>query len=247
MCYRWYMEDLIADYRRRIQEGTLTSADFRALLRDCITPDVPEIWSDPPRYDLLDTLVDRLFQIEAPPQPLHAITPEMIPYQTTPARLVLDMVDRLNLTSNDVVYDLGAGLGRVVFTVALLSSGQVKGVEVEPAYVAVAQQRAHALGLTRVSFIDADARAADYGDGTVFFLYTPFKGTILRRVLALLQAQARTHQIRLCTYGPGTLEVQDQGWLTSDDDPERDIHHITIFASKRASRRMSVMRRRQGR
>lgn len=241
------MEDLFADYRRRIQEGMLTPADFRALLSGYITPDVPEIWSDPPRYDQLDTLIDGLFQIEAPPEPLHAITAEMIPYQTTPMRLVLDMVDRLNLTSNDVVYDLGAGLGRVVLTVALLSSSRVIGVEVEPAYVAAAQQRAHALGLSRVSFIAADARAVDYGDGTVFFLYTPFKGTILRRVLALLRVQARTHQIRVCTYGPGTLEVQDQDWLTSDDDPERDIHHITIFVSKRASSRMAMIRRRLSR
>lgn len=240
------MEHLIASYRRQIQDGTLTPADFRALLRTYATTDVPEIWSDPPRYDQLDTLVDELFQITAPPQPTHPITPEMIPYQTTPVRHVLELVDRLGLTSDDVVYDLGAGLGRVVFTVALLSTSRVKGVEVEPTYVTYAQRLAQELSLIRVSFINADARTIDYGDGTVFFLYTPFKGTILRRVLALLRSQARRRQIRLCTYGPGTLEVQDQDWLASGDDPERDIHHVTIFESKRASRRMAVMRRRQG-
>lgn len=241
------MEHLIADYRHRIQAGTLTPADFRTLLRYYTATNVPEIWSDPPRYDQLDTFVDELFQLKSPPQPLHPITPEMIPYQTTPIRLVLDMVDRLRLTSSDVVYDLGAGLGRVVFTIALLCTSEMRGVEIEPAYVAYAQHRAQDLKLTRTSFINTDARAVDYSDGTVFFLYTPFKGTILRRVLALLRAQSRTRQIRLCTYGPGTLEVQDQDWLASDDDPERDIHHITIFESKRTSRRAPVMRRRQGR
>lgn len=238
------MFQLLADYRRLIREGTLGSAAFRALLHSWARPDLPETWTDPPRYDPLDQLLDGILQIDAPPPPLHPVEPEMIPYQTTPIRLLLDMAERLALTSDDVFYDLGAGLGRVVFGMALMSPGQIKGVEIEPAYVEYAQQRAQQLNLARVSFVNANAQALEYADGTVFFLYTPFKGATLRHVLALLRGQARTRRIRVCTYGPGTLEVQDQDWLTSDDDPERDIHYVTIFESTRPRRRASVARRR---
>lgn len=247
MCYRCGHVEQLVSIRRRIQEGALNPADFRAFMQQYITPDTPEAWSDPPRYDRADACLDALLQFQAPPDPLVPITSEMIPYQTTPVRLILEMVDRLALTSDDVVYDLGAGLGRVVFAVALLSTSTIKGVEIEPAYVEYARQHADKMKLTTVSFIHADARVVDYTDGTVFFLYTPFKGTILRRVLALLRAQARAQRIRLCTYGPGTLEVQDQDWLTSDDDPEHDIHHVTIFNSTQKARRAPVMHRRRQR
>src|SRR4051812_3113540 len=96
----------IAAYRRQLREGLLSPADFRALLRDYASPDIPELWSDPPRYDQADLLLDQLLQIEASPAPLQPITSEMIPYQATPARIVLDMLDRLGLTSDDVFYDI---------------------------------------------------------------------------------------------------------------------------------------------
>lgn len=239
---RWADVQLFADHRRRIREGALSPAAFCALLHSYRLPNLPETWSDPPRYDQLDTLLDGILQIDATPPPTYLVGPEMVPYQTTPLRILLDMVDRLALTPDDVFYDLGSGLGRVVFGMALMSVGQMRGVEVEPAYVEYARHRAQELNLAQVSFVNADARAMDYTDGTVFFLYTPFKGATLRSVLALLRAQARTRPIRVCTYGPGTLEVQDQDWLASDDDPERDIHYVTLFKSTRPRRRISVAR-----
>lgn len=233
------------NYRHQIREGTLSPAAFCALLHSYALPNLPETWSDPPRYDQLDRLLDEILQIDALPPPLYPIGSEMIPYQATPLRILLDLVERLALTPDDVFYDLGAGIGRVVFGMALMSAGHMKGVEVEPAYVEYARHRAQDLNLAQVFFINADARAMDYADGTVFFLYTPFKGATLRRVLALLRSQARTRQIRVCTYGPGTLEVQDQDWLTSDDAPERDIHYVTIFESIRLRRRAPVARYRR--
>ncbi len=235
-------ERLFAVYRRRIRENTLTPEAFRALLGIYATPARQETWSDPPPYDDLDTLVDRLFSIDTPPPAQSPVEAEMVPYQPTPVRIVLDMANRLALSPGDVFYDLGAGLGRVVFVMDLVSAGQMKGVEVERAYVEFAQGRARDLNLAQVTFINADARAVDYADGTVFFLYTPFKRTILRRVLTLLRAQAGTRPIRICSYGPGTLEIQDQDWLTSADDPDRDVHHVTIFESRRPSRSSTVRR-----
>ena len=36
----------------------------------------------------------------------------MVPYEATPARVALELVDRVNFRRGDVFYDLGSGLGQ---------------------------------------------------------------------------------------------------------------------------------------
>ncbi len=84
----------------------------------------------------------------------------------------------------------------------------------------------------RTTFINGDARDVDYADGTVFYLYTPFKGSVLQTVLERLRAESQRRRIRVCTYGPGTLEVLPQEWLVSSDSWEPDIHRPTIYESR---------------
>src|SRR5580692_11631832 len=90
-----------------------------------------------------------------------------------------------------------------------------KGVEFEPAFCAYARDCAAELNLSNVTFINADARKADYSEGTIFFMYTPFTGEILQEVLALLREQSLLRKIRIITYGPCTAEVAGQNWLES--------------------------------
>jgi hypothetical protein len=139
--------------------------------------------------------------------------PEMIGYYPTPAHVILALIAHVQLNANDVFYDLGSGLGRVVLLVGLLTDSRAKGIEFEPAYYAYAQQRAHNLRLSRVTFYNVDARAADYTDGSVFFLYTPFTGCLLQTVLAKLQHEALSRPITLAAYGACTREVMSQRWL----------------------------------
>ncbi len=225
-------EQLFGTFRDMIKHGNYPKPALHRTLRGYVERFEPEEWSDPPRYDHLDTFVDGLLQIASVPRAQKQPEPEMVYYQATPARIVLDMVERLSLSTDDLFYDLGSGLGRVAITTALVGDARVKGVEFEPAYVDYARRRVAALGLDRVSFINADAREVQYADGTIFFLYTPFKGKILQRVYQLLQYEARTRRIRVCSYGPGTLDVMEQDWLGSVDDVDPDIHRVAIFVSK---------------
>jgi hypothetical protein len=227
-------EQFYVSFRQQITAGAYTTAGVRQMLRGYIEPCDREVWSDPPRYDPLDTFVDGILRISVLPRPQLRAEPEMVYYQPTPARIVLDMVDRLALSPRDVVYDLGSGLGRVVCIVALVSEARSIGVEFEPAYAAHAQRCARDLGLARATFVNADAREVTYGDGTVFFLYTPFKGAILQRVVELLRYEAGKRRIRVCTYGPGTLDMLQQEWLVSVDDQEPGVDHVAIFESRRA-------------
>src|SRR5262249_17310467 len=50
-----------------------------------------------------------------------ASDPEMVPYQPTPARLILALVQEIRPTEHDVFVDVGSGLGTVPILVSLLT------------------------------------------------------------------------------------------------------------------------------
>jgi hypothetical protein len=86
------------------------------------------------------------------------------------------------------------------------------------------------LKLNRVSFLETDARAADFSSGTVFYLYTPFSGSILRAVTNSLREQAAVRRIKVCSFGPCTSAIAEEPWLEAMTPPETD--RITVFLSR---------------
>lgn len=181
--------------------------------------------------DFVDVFLNGVLGMDYAPAETVQLQSGMIGYHPTPARVILALIERLRLQATDVFYDLGSGLGRVALLVGLLTPALARGIEFEPAYCAYAQQRAADLRLTRVTFLPGDVRQADYGDGTVFFLYTPFTGHILREVLARLQTVAQTRPITLATYGACGREVARQPWLrlTAQQDFAHDT--LSLFTS----------------
>jgi hypothetical protein len=65
------------------------------------------------------------------------------------------------------------------------------------------------LGLEGLPFVHGDAAEAEL-DGSVFFLYSPFNGETLTRVMRRLEAVARRRPIVLCAVG---LELPSERWL----------------------------------
>ncbi|MEM7531943.1 MAG: hypothetical protein AAF639_07200 [Chloroflexota bacterium] len=180
-------------------------------------------------YDVLDAFVNGLMLAQPLPVETKQRGPEMVYYQQTPARIIVALAERACLTKQDVFYDLGSGLGHVPILVNLLTGVTTKGVEFEPAYCAYASACARAFNLTRVLFINMDARQADYEDGTVFFLYTPFKGRILQQVLDKLYQEAQRRPIRVFTYGACSLSVSQQPWLYCMDPRGVDPDQLCMF------------------
>jgi Methyltransferase domain len=164
-------------------------------------------------YDFLDDLMIGVLQFEEPETTMIQPTPEMVFYQPTPARHIFDLLDRTALTQNDVLVDIGSGLGHVPILASICTNAHCIGIEIEPAYVRSAQRAAESLQLSRVHFVQHDARSADFNSGTAFYLYTPFTGTILRTALDRLREQARSRPIRVCTFGPCTPIVGAEDWL----------------------------------
>jgi hypothetical protein len=220
---------LFEKLRTEVRSGGCRGASLRRRLAEYGDCSAGEGARTAPGYDTLDLLVNGLLLLDAPPAETKEREPEMVFYQPTPARVVLQVVEKAGLGDNDVFYDLGSGLGQVRILVNLLTGARAKGIEFEPAYCDYARQCAAVLDLPRVEFINLDARAADYSDGTAFFLYTPFRGEMLRQVLERLEQHTRARMVGIYTYGPCTPEVSGQKWLTSVGRHCDDVYRLAAF------------------
>lgn len=181
-------------------------------------------------YDYRDELLSGVLAFDEPDASIAELPDEMVFYQPTPARHIVDMIERVGLGDRDVLVDLGSGLGHVPLLAAIYTEARCIGIELELAYVQAARRCAQALHLDRVSFIERDARTADFSAGTVFYLYTPFVGSVLSAVLDALQREAASRAIRICTFGPCTAMVATQSWLKVVDPPEPG--RIAVFHAR---------------
>ena len=214
---------LLRRLRLRIAAGKYTPGGLKSALARYAGPGRRD------GYDVLDRLVGGLLAVAPPSEPRVGLEPEMVAYQPTPARAILTLIDRACLRPDDTLVDMGSGLGHVVILVALLCGARARGIEVEPAYCDYARRCAARLNVPRVEFIQGDAREASLADGTVFFLYTPFRGALLRQVLERLRAEARARPIQVCTYGPCTAEMAGVSWLRPGDSPDAGAHEVAVF------------------
>ncbi len=185
--------------------------------------------------DPLDTLVAGVLHSTPPPQPTGPLEPGMVAFQPSPMSVVLELVDQTPMGADDVFYDLGSGLGDIALMVHLLTGVRTYGVEIDPGLCTYAQDQATALGLSGIMFINADVRSVDIGDGTLFYLFTPFSGDLLAEVVAKLKAAARQHPIRMGTYGPITPIVAGIPWLESVNRHQEDPFRLAVFRSRDAS------------
>jgi hypothetical protein len=211
--------------RREIRSG----AGRHGLLPCLPGADTPDLKSGE-GYDYLDELVGGVLQFEPLDDAVAELATEMVFYQPTPARHVFDLIERVALDRRDVLIDLGSGLGHVPLLAAICTEARCVGIELEAVYVDGARRSAEALNLANATFIRQDARAADLSAGTVFYLYTPFTGTILRAVLDALRREAARRAIRVCSYGPCTAIIAGEAWLECADPPATD--RVAIFHSR---------------
>lgn len=219
--------------RDAIQRGAGRDALFRSVdqpRREAPLHGYPNDLGAAESYDYLDELVSGVFRFAVTEEPKVNLSAEMVAYQPTPARHVFDLIRHIKLTAQDVFVDLGAGLGHVAFLVASCTDARCIGIELEPSYVACSTKIARELNVTNATFLALDAREADLSGGTVFYLYTPFRGAILRAVLDRLRLESTTRDIRVCTFGPCTPIVATETWLVFDP---AESSHMPVFRSRK--------------
>ena len=181
-------------------------------------------------FDLLDEIVSGVLQFYGPKEAGLLQSQEMAPYQPTPVRHILDLIAACSFSSDDSLVDLGSGLGHVPLLVSILTGIRTLGVEIQPDYVATAQEVTQNLNLSRVQFVADDARRTDLSSGTVFYLFSPFTGSTLADVLRRLQEHSKNREIRICALGPCTHTLQGQAWLLANN--RADTEQVTVFKSQ---------------
>jgi predicted RNA methylase len=118
-----------------------------------------------------------------------ASAPQNASYGTTSFNVVFAILDALSLTEDDVLVDLGCGMGRVVCCAALRGLRGVIGVEYESALAEIARQNADRLcgRHAPLTIVHGGAEDFDYSRGTIFYLYNPFGAEILGQVMTRLE------------------------------------------------------------
>lgn len=172
-----------------------------------------------------DAWVDDLLGIAAPP-PDEDLPAGSVPYLPCGVDEIMTAVIEAPVGATDVLVDLGSGLGRVVMLAHLLTGARASGIEIQGHLVERARSRARDLGLDDVSFVHANVEDSAL-DGSVFFLYAPFNGQMLARVLERLETVARRRSLVVCTVH---LELAGVAWLAQRSTSGALTIYDSIFA-----------------
>lgn len=170
--------------------------------------------------------LDHVFALD----PLPADDPKLprgcVPYLPSPVESLLRLVELAPVHANDLFVDIGSGLGRAAALIHLLTGAAAIGIEIQPALAHAARALAARLNAPRLSVIEGDAAELidQVSDGTVFFLYCPFSGARLERLLDSLEPVARAHPVRL-----GALDqpLPARPWL----EPFAHTNNLTLYRS----------------
>ena len=185
----WLPPATLAVSRERIEgsvAGPSALGDFAEALRG-----VPAIDRD--------AWVNERLGLEPPPDDGPELPGGCVPYLPCPAGSLLRLVETAAIDRSDLFVDIGAGVGRASVIVHLLTGARALGVEVQSQLVRMAQALTGRLQLGDVRFLEADAATLPEAAlaGTVFFLYCPFSGARLQKVLDQLRAVAQRRPIRV--------------------------------------------------
>ena len=136
----------------------------------------------------------------------------------TEYKVLQNLFNHLKLSPKDVVYDLGSGYGRFLFYGASLYPDiKFKGVEIvnERAEETVAITKKGQFG--NITIINKDVLNTDLSEGTVFYMFNPFK-EIIFTVMETLRKVARKHDVTIVAYHQNTLEDLNKiSWLTQKE------------------------------
>ena len=158
----------------------------------------------------LDRLIDRYFRVQT--SAVSRYTPDDIllrslekndPYDNVPGSYVslLRIVRLFSPTPNDIVYDLGCGLGRALFIFSVSKVRKVVGIEFnESIYKLLEINKNTFRGPNEIIDIqNTDALKANLDQATVIYMYNPFGKTTMDELAQRIEESLTRH--------PRTLKI----------------------------------------
>jgi SAM-dependent methyltransferase len=105
-------------------------------------------------------------------EPLIAQAGKDVMWMPTPNETVTEMLKMAQVTSVDLVYDLGAGDGKIPIEAARRYGARAVGIEYNPDMAALARRNAQQAGVNdRVTIVTGDIFNEDFSNATVVTLY----------------------------------------------------------------------------
>ena len=131
----------------------------------------------------------------------------------------------------DVFYDIGCGMGRILCVMARHPLRKCIGVELSEPLCQIARRNAAKLRGRKapIEIVCGDATTADLGDGTIYFMFNPFGAESLRDTLENLRNSLlrKPRPVRLVYYNSTfEHEFESVGWLEK-------IRHFNSFGGHR--------------
>ena len=180
-----------AELRAEIAAASLSGAALRRLLDDV------------PRLER-DHFLEELLGIAYPPLEASMAAPELIGYAPSGYDEIAYALELTGLGPGGRFLDIGSGLGKAVMLATLLTGATSRGVERDPQLHAMAEGAARSLALIDAHFDLGDALETSMPEVDVVFMYLPFTGATLARMLERLLEAGRARPARagerfLCT------------------------------------------------
>lgn len=137
-------------------------------------------------------VVEERRYVENPPGDSRTRGPsQLAPFDPTPQEVVERMLKLAELKSGDVLYDLGAGDGRLVIAAAKKYGVKAVGIEIDPGLVKLARENVRKQGLERlVEIRQQDFLSAKLSPASVVTMYLSYDGNLAVRPELMRQLKA---------------------------------------------------------
>ena len=133
-----------------------------------------------------------------------------VPYVSTPYEVVDEMLRMAKVGTDDVLYDLGCGDGRIVIGAAQRYGARGVGIDIDPRRIADATAAARSAGVAdRVRFLRQDLFETDFSGASVVTLYLfPELNARLKSKLLSLKPDTRivSHDFGIGDWPPERVE-----------------------------------------
>lgn len=169
-----------------------------------------------------DVWVDAQLGLGAAPGDDATLPRGCVPYLPCPVDAIVRGLAMAEVTADDVVVDVGSGVGRAALLVRQLTGATVVGLEIQPSLVRASRTAIARANVDRVTILEGEATAlaATTTEASVFFLYCPFSGARIERLLDAIAPHAAARQIRVCTVD---VPLPPRPWLIPASDVSADV------------------------
>lgn len=176
--------------------------------------------------DRRDEVVENLLGLGHRRQRWEPLGGDLVGYIPSGVGAVVRTLMSVPVTPDDVLLDVGAGMGKVLMLTRLLTGARAHGVELQGKLVTEARAAVADLNLPGLTLAQGDARHMEDVGATVVFMYLPFTGQTLVRTMERIRLMALKRPLVVCALGvdlPGCDWLQPRSspsfWLQLYDTP----------------------------